>query len=350
MNIRWITSGILTSLVTLGVCWPASRVSPNGAVEGSRTAALLAAPIHPLPRQRPVLSSDDLQKYRPNEAGVVPILEYHDVASSEKWMSRSRSNFENDLDRLYEEGYRPISLAAYLSNRIDLPAGSSPVVLTFDDARASQFRYLPDGSLDPDCAVGILTQFHEDHPDFPLKATFFVLPKCAFEEPKTAVKKLKALVAWGFELGNHTVHHRMLHKLSDAQAEREIGGGAALLHQIAPEAKIETLAFPGGHPPNNSKLIAEGAYKGYHYTNRAGFMAYDAPAPSPVAKHQDRLHIKRIVACEDYGGITDWLNRIKNGEVKRYVSDGDPETTTIPHKFADRVDPARLNGATLRTY
>ena len=249
MKVRWITSGIVTSLVTLGVYWPASRVSPNGAVEGSRTAALLAAPVHPLPRQRPVLSSDDLAKYKPNEAGVVPILEYHDVASSEKWMSRSRSNFENDLDRLYEEGYRPISLADYLSNRINLPAGSSPVVLTFDDARASQFRYLPDGSLDPDCAVGILTQFHEEHPDFPLKATFFVLPKCAFEEPKTAVKKLKALVAWGFELGNHTVHHRMLHKLSDAQAEREgawrsVGGSGPRFRRVRGPHGADTICRP----------------------------------------------------------------------------------------------------------
>ena len=36
--------------------------------------------------------------------------------------------------------------------------------------------------------------------------------------------------------------------------------------------------------------------------------------------------------------------------VKRYISDGDPETTTVPRKFARRVDPARLNGAVLNLY
>ena len=91
----------------------------------------------------------------------------------------------------------------------------------------------------------------------------------------------------------------MLHKLSDAQVQREIGGAAVLLHQLAPKAKIDTIAFPGGYKPRNSRLIAEGKYKGFRYKNRAGFMAFPGPAPSPVAKNQDRLHILRIVACKD---------------------------------------------------
>src|ERR1051326_774702 len=96
----------------------------------------------------------------PNEVGVVPILEYHDISPYEKYMHRSITNFRRDLNRLYTEGYRPISMKEYLDNRIDLPVGLSPVLLTFDDARQSQFSYLPNGKLDPQCAVAILQELH----------------------------------------------------------------------------------------------------------------------------------------------------------------------------------------------
>ncbi len=349
MKFRLIASGLITAAFVIALCWPAARVSPARIRAGTVNPSPIAASAPP-PARRPALSPEELRTFRPNEAGVVPILEYHEIGTSEHYMSRSRDHFESDLDRLYVEGFRPIALSDYLSNRIDLPAGTSPVVLTFDDARESQFRYTAVGTLDPECAVGILTQFHEEHPDFPLKATFFVLPKCPFEDRQRGVRKVRQLVEWGFEIGNHTLNHRMLHGLSDARVEKEIGGGAAALHQLAPEARIETIAFPGGHPPRNSKLIARGSYKGFHYVNRAGFLAAYSPAPAPVTKHQDRMHIERIVACQGDYGINYWLDRIKEGSVKRYVSDGDPDTTTVPRKYADRVDHARLNGAVLNLY
>ena len=50
------------------------------------------------------------------------------------------------------------------------------MVLTFDDSSRGQFNILPDETVDPDSAVGILLAFHQAHPaDWPLRATFFVL-------------------------------------------------------------------------------------------------------------------------------------------------------------------------------
>ena len=359
MNLRW-TGGLPVIMLALCLSCRTSRtpsvamlVQPQISAAHRPAAAMRSgAPAGGAPALAhiPLLSAEELKLYLPNEAGVVPILEYHAICRKETWMGRSISNFKDDLERLYEEGYRPISLADYLSNRIDLPAGMSPVVLTFDDARRSQFNYAAGGTLDPDCAVAILKDFAESHPDFPLKATFFVLPKCAFEQPDSAEQKLKALVAWGCEIGNHTVTHRMLNRLSDEQVEKEIGGCASMLHRIVPDARVDMIAFPGGHSPRNHKLIAEGKFRGYHYSNAAGFLAASAPAPSPVAKHQDRLQIERIVACEGDCGVTYWLDQIKKGNVRRYVSDGDPNTITVPRKFARLVDRNRLNGATLNLY
>jgi len=329
------------------VCLLPGRISSCGAFAVRPKPGL---PKNVAPARNTPLSADQLKRVRPNEAGMVPILEYHEIGGKEAWMVRSKSNFNRDLNRLYREGYRPITMAEYLSNRINLPPGKSPIVLTFDDSRGTQFRYGPHGALDPDCAVAVLKRFHEKHTDFAMKATFFVLPICPFDQPPSAVKKLRSLVAMGFDIGNHTLRHWLLHRLSDKVAEREIGGGAAMLHKLIPKATIDTLAFPGGNPPRNSRIIAEGHFQGFHYVNRAGFLAYGEPAPAPAARHQDRMHIRRIVACEDACGITYWLDLIRRGEVKRYVSDGDPETTTVPRKFASLVDSHWLNGAHLRVY
>src|SRR5688500_1454777 len=87
----------------------------------------------------------------PNELGRVPILEYHIVGDSAGRWARRRGDFERDLQMLYERGYRPVTVAELVDGALDLPAGTSPVVFTFDDASPSQFRYIErDGQLEID--------------------------------------------------------------------------------------------------------------------------------------------------------------------------------------------------------
>ena len=293
-----------------------------------------------------------LKEVKPNEMGVVPIVEYHDIwkAENKKSLARSIDHFKHDLERLYKEDYRPISLSDYLDNKIDLPAGKSPVVLTFDDARRSQFSYLEDGTLDPNCAIAILKAFHEKHPDFALKGMFFILPRRSFDQKETAEKKLKDLVQMGFELGNHTVTHPHLNRLSDAKVQWEIATCSAMLKKLCPEAKVDTLAFPGGNVPKNKKLILQGESKGETYTLRAAFLAAGAPAPPPLSKKLDMQRIVRIVAVEGDGGITDWLDEIQQGLVKRYVSDGDNKTLTLPSGYEKYVNRDRLSGMVVNSY
>ena len=291
-------------------------------------------------------------EYKPNEMGMVPIVEYHDIRDKENKRSliRSISNFKHDLERLYKENFRPVSLSEYLDGKIDLPAGKSPVVLTFDDARKSQFCYLKDGSLDPKCAIAILKGFHEKHPDFALKGMFFILPRRSFDQRETAERKLHELVQMGFEIGNHTVTHPHLNRLSDAKVQWEIATCSAMLKKLVPEAKVDTLAFPGGNVPKNKKIILEGASGGNAYTLRAAFLAAGSPAPPPFAKSLNMIKIVRIVAVEGEGGVTDWLDEFKEGLVKKYVSDGNPATLTIPKNYEKYVDLSRLKDEKLLVY
>ncbi len=286
-----------------------------------------------------------------NEAGDIPILEYHEISSDKSRMCRSANAFRHDLARLYAENYRPVLISDYIDNRIDIPLGASPVVLTFDDARASQFHYQKDGSIDPHCAVGILQEFAKQHPDFPVKATFFVLPENAFgSKPDVAAQKINALLTMGCEVQNHTVTHRYFNRLSEEEIRKEIAMGAAMIERMAPNAKVDILALPGGILPANRRLLLSGEYHGVRYTNRGVILAAGNPSRSPAVRKFNPYFVARIEAIEDKDGIVRWLDWLKANPKSRYISDGDVHTVTIPKASAAQVDAAKLHGETLRTY
>jgi hypothetical protein len=271
----------------------------------------------------------------PNEGGLIPILEYHRITTKPTRYDRTAADFRRDLDRLYREGYRPVALQDLLRGKIDVPRGASPVVLTFDDADASQFRYRPDGTIDPDCAVGIMEEFSRKHPDWTTHATFYVLPDSAFGPAKERTEKFRYLrEKMGCEIGNHTVTHRSLRSLSDAAVQREIGEAVQKIQTILPDTPVESIALPMGISPKNRTLLAKGSFAARDYTNNAVLLVGANPAPSPASKEFDPLRLPRIQAVEGEAGITYWLDRLrKPGAV--FVSDGDPEKVTMP-------PPARL--------
>ena len=89
----------------------------------------------------------------PNELGRVMILEYHRIDRPEDRWTRTPVNLRRDLERLWERGYRLIALNDFLDRKIVLPAGTSPVILTFDDSSPGQFRYVErhgDWVVDPE--------------------------------------------------------------------------------------------------------------------------------------------------------------------------------------------------------
>ncbi len=323
------------------------------------SASTVTAPDSPQTPAAPAVDAAQLKELHVNEAGRVPILEYHEIGSTPsnascatRMMHRSIDEFQADLQRLYDEGYRPVNLSEYLNNKMDLPLGTSPVILTFDDARSTQFRYRSDKSIDPDCAVGIMQEFTRQHPDFPTKAMFYVLPEGAFGSERYAGKKMRALLDMGCELGNHTLNHPYFTRMSDAAIAKEIALGKSVTERMVPGAHLDTLALPGGCKPrsHNYGVLTSGEYKGKRYANRAVLDAWGGPAPSPVSTKFDPLRIPRVLAVNGGGGIPEALDELKSGASDRYVSDGDPNTVTVPQRLTKFVRTARLNGLPLRAY
>ena len=208
--------------------------------------------------------------------GKVPVLMVHLVAETDAVYTITRARFRHTLDVLYAHGYRPITVAQLIDTRIDVPAGTRPVVFTFDDASASQFRYIEkNGQLevDPHSAVGIWLDFAKTHPDWKPRATFCMLSGAAagrsffgnkdIEGQKTEwrFRKLQWLHAQGFELCNHTLWHANLAKYPDAFVQEQIARGQLAIDSAVPGYKVRTFALPLGVWPKNRALAQRGAWK-----------------------------------------------------------------------------------------
>lgn len=258
---------------------------------------------------------------QPNEKGSIMILMYHQIGDEEGTWTRTRENFLSDLELLYDKGYRLVSLRDYLDDNMDTPLGTTPVVLTFDDGSPGQFDFkeTQEGlQVDPESAVGIMSDFYEEHPDFGLEAAFYVNWKPFNKEYwQEALQKIDEL---GMDIGNHTLNHINLQYAPKEEYPREIGGLAAHVQEALPGYQIDTLALPYGGYPSCLESALKGEFQGKEYKNRALLLVGANPAPSPLDADFDPLKIPRIRADEE--NLTKWIEYFESNPEKRYVSSG----------------------------
>ena len=270
------------------------------------------------------------------------VLEYHLIEAPDDTYSRSPESFRADLEWLYENDYYPIRFRDLTSGNLDIPAGKSPVVLTFDDSSENQFRMLEDGNVDPNSAMGILLDFSEAHPDFPPVATFFVLldvdvpSRVLFGQPEWADKKLQMIVELGGEVGSHTVSHERLSEVDDARVQWQLAHSAAWLEErIGGDYQVVSLALPLGLYPGNEALLRSGESEGiaYEYTGAAEVLG--GATVSPYSVEFDPFHIDRAQAVPGY--IDNIYQTFEQQPSLKYISDGDPDIVTVPTE--ETLDP-----------
>ncbi len=286
------------------------------------------------------------QTRSPNEYGSIPVLEYHKITGKDSRWGRSHDGFRRDLELLYSRGYRPITVSQLVDKTIDIAAGMSPVVVTFDDASPGQFRYVEKGGaleIDPKSAVGIWLAFSKAHPDWGTRATFCLLPSATeghaffgdkgIEGQKTEWRfpKLRFLVARGFELCNHTLWHARLNKYSDTMVQEQIARGAMAIDSAVPGYRVRTLAVPQGLWPANRALAREGRWT-EPLSGRVMTYKFDAvlkvAGPPSVSPHDKSFNAEAIPRIQVIGdNLAVWLDRI---EASRFVSDGKPHSVTGP--------------------
>jgi len=302
------------------------------------------------------LNDGQLDQLKVNELGAVMVLEYHKIGEEGRW-SRTPENFRADLEFLYEEGYRCVGLDDFVSNNIDVEAGYTPVVITFDDSDPSQFRYTEqDGKtiIDPRCAVGVMEQFDRDYPDFNITATFYVLSNI-FGQDEYIQEKLNYLVENGYDIGNHTANHANLSELDDQAALKELTDHISLVREYLPEYEQTSIALPYGGEPQNYEIFTAGSYNGVEVRFLASLLVGANPAPAPCDYSFDPLRLPRVQALDpslDTGdsGIYAWIQYFMENPERRYCSDGNPDMVTVPKHMIDRIDHSKLGDKELRAY
>lgn len=336
---------------------------------GSEAPTATAAPSTPTPAPSPTPEQigADWDRVRPNELGRIMVLEYHMIGEEEDRWTRSYENFWADLELLYEKGYRPVGLHDILDNKIDIPAGYSPVVLTFDDSSPMQFKMIEDANgnpiPDPQSAVGMLERFHELHPDWPLKATFFVLPAADkphdfFGQDEYKAAKLRHLVEKGFDIGNHTLWHQRLDALETAEEVAEqLGRAVAMVQEHVPSYQVRTLALPLGMWPKNPDWARYGVYEGTEYRHEMVLEVTGGPAPAPDSHEFDPYSVPRIQATNmDLDYEEAYIAYFDANPQERYVSDGNPDLLVFPVEMEAQFrpnagyEPVELPGETAQAY
>jgi hypothetical protein len=282
----------------------------------------------------------------PNELGKVLILEYHLIQPEPGEWARTAQEFRRDLEMLYNSGYRAVALNDLIQGKIDIPAGTHPVIFTFDDSSPGQFRYLVRNGkkeIDPDCAIGMFLDFRKRHPDFGMKATFFVLPGAKephklFGQPEFEADKLKELVALGFEIGNHTLWHANLKKYDVGVVRKQLASAVQAIQAAVPGYKVHTLSLPFGVYPKELAWAVDGSYGNTSYHNDAILKVTGGPAVSPFSAHWDPLHLPRI---QVYSTALEKLIRYFEAHPDQiFVSDGKADTVNFPAGLKAEFNPA----------
>lgn len=289
-------------------------------------------------------ASIDVQKIKPNELGEVMVLMYHRLAEANTEYDRTVESFKADLERLYKMGFRSISMADYMNGTIDIPAGTTPIIFTFDDGDISHFKVVKDASgnlkPDPNCVVGILDAFREKYPDFGRHGIFYVNAG-AFHEPEYLEWKLKYLLDNGYEVGNHTFGHENLSELDADGVEIAIGKNAKYYSTLHPNLHMDSLALPFGiHPQTNLISYAmKGNYDGYGYQNRVLLLVGWKPTYPIYLKGIDPEGIHRVQCGDMEMQLTWWLDNYEQDGSSRFISDGVKEIITIPESWAPDLNP-----------
>lgn len=304
-----------------------------------------------------ILDADDYVNYKVDESGEIMVLMYHNIGEEEATWTRTPENFRKDLETLYNQGFRAISLEDYANGNISTELGFTPVVFTFDDGNENNFRYIEvDGDLviDPRSAIGIMDDFKKDYPDFNMTATFF-LNGLAFGDATQEKEKLNYLIENGYSIGNHTLTHPNLRDLTDDNIQKEIALLKSRYEKMIGGININTLALPfGGKPSSESyHLTYKGLYDGIEYENIAVLLVGWDPYLSPYHREFDFSNIRRVRASEinvDGVGLYDWLRSYEKGSKRRYISDGNPNTIVVPESRIDFIDESRFENKEIISY
>ncbi|MDP3386496.1 MAG: polysaccharide deacetylase family protein [Eubacteriales bacterium] len=294
----------------------------------------------------------------PNEAGRVMVLMYHSIGETDSAWEITPDSFRADLEYMYTNGYRPISLSKYVKGQIDTPAGYTPIILTFDDANQNNFNLIEENGellIDPDSALGIMQEFNKKYEDFNVTASFYIYGTNAFRQQQYVEYKLQYLVDNGFDVGNHTYGHaRLIESTTSEEVQYQIGMLVAYVNGILPDYEMNTFVIPYGQRPKGdlNDYLVSGEYNGVSYDHIAVLEVGSHPTYSVFDARFDYTSIPRIRASntEEHQESADWFEYFEKNPHLRFVSDGFENVVTVPQDMLELIDTDDLGDKSLLVY
>lgn len=278
-----------------------------------------------------------------DELGQIPVLMYHRLkADGGGAYDRTRQGFRAELTWLFERDYVPVGLGDVLDGRIDIPAGTKPVVLTFDDSPLEHAQFDGDEPV-ADTALGILTDVAADYPDVEPVAVWSVLPAPFGGNEARGRAIMRKLSERGHELANHSCQHAPLSGRSRAAVQRDLACGANVIRDAVPDADVRVLTLPLGRFPDQHEWAYAGEVPEGRYDHDALLKVGARPARSPFHADFSPLAMPRIRSGDsteqaDFESAF-WLRRLEEHDTV-YVSDGDVARISFPAGRRDELDPA----------
>ncbi len=298
----------------------------------------------------------DYTVVKPDESREIMVIMYHNLGEKNTEYGRTPESFRADLQRLYDMGFRTVSMSDYINNNFEVAAGYTPVVLTFDDGHVSNFNYLEENGtliIDPNCVVGIMNDFEKEHPDFGKNAIFYLNYGNAFGQEQYRTQKIEYLLANGYEIGNHALSHDDLSSLDAAGIQKALGKNAKLYSEEYPGVEMTNLALPYGKRPKDEVLrnfVRTGEYEGYTYKNDVILLVGWKPTYPIYNVSLDTNSVHRVQSGDGEMQLTWWLDQYEIHPEKRFISDGMPNRISVPDARKDEVNPELIGDRELYFY
>ncbi len=242
-----------------------SLTAPAGTPAGQYALVIRRGGVTPAP-----------QAAAPGGALTIPVLEYHDVGYGQGTYQVTLAAFRQQLDWLQAHGYTTVTLPqVYAALLAGGPLPAKPVVLTFDDGRASQWDAVQELN-----ARGMTGVFFVQGGGVGLSAA-----------------QLRQIAAWGHEIEAHSMTHADLTRLSDAQLRYEVAGAKqALEGQLG--LPIRYFAYPYG--AYDARVIAAVAAAGY----QGGLAAWGGASWTAERRwEQPRIIVSGYATLDDFAAL-----------------------------------------------
>ncbi len=252
-----------------------------------------------------------LMRHDPGSEPSIPILMYHSISDADESglheyfrTCTSPDVFAEQMACLHSQGYSSCSLTQaldYLQSRA--PAGTKPVVITFDDGYADFYRQ----------AFPVLSRYG-------FSATVF-LPT-AYIGDRLLQFKNRDCLTWaevrelnnhGILFGSHTVTHPRLRELSVPAINEEIANSKTTIEEKLGSI-VESFAYPYAFPqaePDFTKMLRDSL-------RRAGYQNGVCTIVGRANRSSEPLFLERLPlnSCDDtaffnakLAGAYDWISR-----------------------------------------